>query len=156
MLMIILKNLDTQNVTTSSKQDYLDHLLDQETNNNCMNTQDGTLKNVSWSPLTPLQPVAPSNLINLNLSQLLALLQNSIQNQPSIDPFLATLPDSGHNKVTVDSTSKNSKGNRDSDEEEDKLLQNLLQEFECQEERGSPKFYRIACGVFSRKRNLKR
>ena len=68
--------------------------------------------------------------------QLLAFLQNSIQNQPNIDP-LVTLPDSGQNKNTVDSTGENPERNEDNDEE-DELLQDLTQEFECQKERESP------------------
>ena len=55
----------------------------------------------------------------MNLTQSLALLQNSIQNQPNINPLEATLPGSGQNKYTVDSTGKNPKGNGDNDEEED-------------------------------------
>ena len=72
----------------------------------------------------------------MNLTQLLALLQNSIQNQLNIDPSVATLPDPGQNKTTVDSTGENLKENEDNDDEEDELLQDLTQEFECQEERG--------------------
>ena len=68
--------------------------------------------------------------------QLLAFLQNSIRNQPNIDP-LATLPDSGQNKNTVDSTGENPERNEDNDVG-DELLQDLTQEFECQEERESP------------------
>ena len=73
----------------------------------------------------------------MNLAQLLALLQNSIQNQPNTDPLGATLPNSGQNKNTVDSKGENPKENGDNDEEEE-LLQDLTQEFECQEERGPP------------------
>ena len=72
----------------------------------------------------------------MNLIQLLAFLQNSIRNQPNIDP-LATLPDSGQNKNTVDSTGENPERNEDNDVG-DELLQNLTQEFEYQEERESP------------------
>ena len=160
--LIVLKNLDTQNMTSSSEQDNLDLLLEEETNNNCSNTQDGAQIDVPRAPLPPLQPVTPSTLTNLNLTQLLALLQDSIQNQPNIDPLVATLSDSGQNKNTVDSTGENPKENGDNDEEEDELLQVLTQEFECQEERGPPihkkleKFYRTSCKVFSRKKNLKR
>ena len=127
LLLIILKNLDTQNTTSGSEQDNLDLMLDEETNNNSPNTQDGALKDVPRAPLPPLQPVTPSNLINLNLTQLLALLQNSIQNQANIDPLVAILPGSGQDKNTVDSTCENPKGNGDNDEEEDKLLQSLTQ-----------------------------
>ena len=74
----------------------------------------------------------------MNLTRLLALLQNSIQNQPNIDLLVATLPDSGQNKNTLDSTDENVFKKWDNDEEEDELLQDLTQEFECQEERGSP------------------
>ena len=35
-------------MTSSSEQDNLDLLLDEETNNNCSNTQDGALKDVPW------------------------------------------------------------------------------------------------------------
>ena len=48
------------------------------------------------------------------------------------------LSGSGQNKNTVDSTGENLKGNGDNDEEEDNLLQDLAQEFECQEQRGAP------------------
>ena len=72
-------------------------------------------------------------MTNLNLTQLLALLQNSIQNQLNIGPSVATLPDPGQNKTTVDSTGENLKENEDNDDEEDELLQDLTQEFECQE-----------------------
>ena len=41
------------------------------------------------------------------------------------------MPDSGQDKNTVESTGKNPKRNGDSDEEEDKLLQDVTQEFEC-------------------------
>ena len=75
-------------------------------------------------PFTPLQPVTPSNFTNLNFTQLLALLRNSIQNQPNIEPLVATLSDSGQNKNTVDSTGENPKENGDNDEE-DELLQDL-------------------------------
>ena len=105
-------------MTSRSEQDNLDLLLDEETDNNYLNTQDGALKDVPQAPLPPLQPVTPSNLTNLNLSQLLALPRNSIQNQPSIDPLGATLPDSGQNRNTVDSTGENLKGNGDNDEDE--------------------------------------
>ena len=74
----------------------------------------------------------------MNLTQLLALLQNSIQNQSNIDPSVATLPDPGQNKTPVDSTGENLFKNVDNDDEDDKLLQDLTQEFECQEERGPP------------------
>ena len=97
-------------------------------------SKDGTLTDVPRTPLPPLQPVTQSNLTNLNLPQLLALLQNSIQNQPNIDPLVVTLTDPGQNKNTVDSTGENPKGNRDNDEK-DELLQNLTQEFECQKGR---------------------
>ena len=83
---IILKNRDTQNMTSSSKQDNLDLLLDEETDNNFSNTQDGAQKDVPRAPLPALQAITRSNLANLNLVQLLALLQNSIQNQPNINP----------------------------------------------------------------------
>ena len=75
-------------------------------------------------PFTPLQPVTPSNFTNLNFTQLLALLRNSIQNQPNIEPLVATLSDSDQNKNTVDSTGENPKENGDNDEE-DELLQDL-------------------------------
>ena len=64
------------------------------------------------------------------------MLQNSIQNQPNIDPLIATLSGSGQNKNIVDSTGEIPNGNGDNDEEEDELLRNMTQEFECQEERG--------------------
>ena len=38
LLLIILKDLDTQNMTSSSERDNLDLLLDKEINNNCSNT----------------------------------------------------------------------------------------------------------------------
>ena len=93
---------------------------------------------MNLSPLSALYPVTPSNLASLNLTRLLALLQNSIQNQPNIDLLVATLPDSGQNKNTLDSTGENVFKKWDNDEEEDELLQDLTQEFECQEERGPP------------------
>ena len=61
------------------------------------------------------------------------MLQNSIQKQSYIDPSVATLPDPGQNKNTVDSTGETLKENGDNDDEEDELLQDLTQEFECQE-----------------------
>ena len=81
-------------------------------------------KRCTLDPFTPLQPVTPSNFTNLNFTQLLALLRNSIQNQPNIEPLVATLSDSGQNKNTVDSTGENPKENGDNDEE-DELLQDL-------------------------------
>ena len=72
----------------------------------------------------------------MNLTQLLALLQNSIQNQSNIDPSLATLSYPGQNKTAVDSAGENLKENEDNDDDEDELLQDLTQEFACQEERG--------------------
>ena len=42
-----------------------------------------------------------------------------------ISSFFDKLPDSGQDKNTVDSTCKNPKRNRDNDQEEDELLQNL-------------------------------
>ena len=126
-------------MASSSEQDNLDFLLEEETdNNNCSNTGDGIQKGVPLTPLPTLQPVTPSNLTNLDLTQLLALLQNSIQNQSNIDPSVATLPDPGQNKTTVDSTGENLFKNVDNDDEDDKFLQDLTQEFECQEERGPP------------------
>ena len=53
LLLITFENLDTQNMTSSSEQDNLEHLLDEETDNNCSNTQDGALKDVPWA-LYPL------------------------------------------------------------------------------------------------------
>ena len=129
LLFIILKNLDTQNMTSSSEQDNLDLLLGKETDSNCSNTQDGAQKDAHPANLPPLQSVTPSNLTNLNLTQLLALVQNSIQNQPNIDPIVATLPDAGQNKNTVNSTGENPKENGDNNEE-DESLQDLTQEFE--------------------------
>ena len=80
-------------MASSSEQDNLDFLLEEETDtNNCSNTEDGVQKDVPLAPLPALQPVTPSNLTNLNLTQLLALLQNSIQIQSNIDPSVATLP----------------------------------------------------------------
>ena len=73
-------------MTSSSKQDNLDLLLDEETDNNFSNTQDGAQKDVPRAPLPALQAITRSNFANLNLVQLLALLQNSIQNQPNINP----------------------------------------------------------------------
>ena len=134
LLFIILKNLDTQNMTSSSEQDNLDLLLDEETDSNCSNTQDGAQKDAHRANLPSLQSVTPSNLTNLNLTQLLALLQNSIQNQPNIDPIVATLPDAGQKKNTVNSTGENPKENGDNNEDES--LQDLTQEFE----RGDPPF----------------
>ena len=116
-------------MTSSSEQDNLDLLLDKETDSNCSNTQDGAQKDAHPANLPPLQSVTPSNLTNLNLTQLLALLQNSIQNQPNIDPIVATLPDAGQNKNTVNSTGENPKENGDNNEE-DESLQDLTQEFE--------------------------
>ena len=90
------------------------------------------------------------------------MLQNSIQNQPNIDPLIATLSGSGQNKNIVDSTGEIPNRNGDNDEEEDELLRNMTQEFECQEERGPhihKKLEKILQGllcVFSRKKNLKR
>ena len=102
-------------MTSSSEQDNLDLLLDEETNNNCSNTQNGALK------VVPRSLYLLCNLTNVNLTQPLALLQNSIQNQP-INPLRATLPDSGQNKNIVDSTGKNPKVNGDNDKEEDELF----------------------------------
>ena len=116
-------------MTSSSEQDNLDLLLDKETDSNCSNTQDGAQKDAHPANLPPLQSVTPSNLTNLNLTQLLALLQNSIQNQPNIDPIVATLPDAGQNKNAVNSTGENPKENGDNNEE-DESLQDLTQEFE--------------------------
>ena len=116
-------------MTSSSEQDNLDLLLDKETDSNCSNTQDGAQKDAHPANLPPLQSVTPSNLTNLNLTQLLALLQNSIQNQPNIDPIVATMPDAGQNKNTVNSTGENPKENGDNNEE-DESLQDLTQEFE--------------------------
>ena len=86
------------------------------------------LKKMYLCTSVSLQPVTPSNLTNLNLTQLLALLQNSIQNQSNIDPSVATLPGSGQNKNTVDSTGETLKENGGSDDEEDELSQDLTQE----------------------------
>ena len=80
-------------MTRSSEQDNLDVLLDKKINNNNSNTQDSAQKDVSGSPLPAVQPVTPSNFTNSNLTQLLAQLQNSSQNQLNIDPLVATLPD---------------------------------------------------------------
>ena len=79
----------------------------------------------------------------MSLTQLLSLLQNSIQNQSNIDPSVATLPDPGQNKTTVNSTGENLLKNVDNDDEDDKLLQDLTQEFECQEERGPPIYKKL-------------
>ena len=49
-------------MTSSSKQDNLDLLLDEETDNNFSNTQDGAQKDVSRAPLPALQPITRSNL----------------------------------------------------------------------------------------------
>ena len=86
------------------------------------------------------------------------MLQNSVQNQPNIDPLVATLSDSGENKNIVDSTSENVKENGDIDKGEDELLQDLAQECECQEERGHPIHKKLekTCEMFSRKYFLKR
>ena len=143
-------------MTISSEQDNLDLLLDEKTDSDGSDTQGGTLKDAHQAPLPLLLPVTPSNLTNLNLTQLLALLQNSMQNQPNIDPLLATLPDSGQNKNTADSTGENSKGN-ETNYEEHELLQDLAQEFECQEERGPPfikknRFYRPSLGCFQERK----
>ena len=82
--------------------------MKEETNtNNCSNTEEGIQKDVPLAPLPTLQPVTLSNLANLNLTQLVALLQNSIQNQLNIDPSVATLPDPGQNKTTADHKSEN-------------------------------------------------
>ena len=113
-------------------------MLDKETDNNCSSSQDDNHKDVPWAPLPALQAVTPSNLINLNWTQLLSLLQNSIQNQPNIDSLVATLLGSGENKNNGESTSENLKENGEIDKEEDELLQDLAQECECQEERGPP------------------
>ena len=43
-------------MTSSSKQDNLDLLLDEETDNNFSNTQDGAQKDVPRAPLPALQP----------------------------------------------------------------------------------------------------
>ena len=147
-------------MASSSEQDNLDFLLEEETdNNNCSNTGDGIQKGVPLTPLPTLQPVTPSNLTNLDLTQLLALLQNSIQNQSNIDPSVATLPDPGQNKTTVDSTGENLFKNVDNDDEDDKFLQDLTQEFECQEERGPPIYKKLEknlqdlmWGVFKKER----
>ena len=66
--MIILKNLDTQSMISSSEQDNLDLLLDKDIDNNCSNSQDGAQKDVSRAPLPDLKAVTPSNVTNLNLT----------------------------------------------------------------------------------------
>ena len=69
LLLIILKNLNTQNMTSSSEQDNLDLSFDEETNNNYYsNTQNGAQKDVPRASLLPLQPVTPSNLTNSNFT----------------------------------------------------------------------------------------
>ena len=131
-------------MASSSEQNNLDFLLEEQTdNNNYSNTEDSIQKDVPLTPLPTLQPVTPSNLTNLSLTQLLSLLQNSIQNQSNIDPSVATLPDPGQNKTTVNSTGENLLKNVDNDDEDDKLLQDLTQEFECQEERGPPIYKKL-------------
>ena len=125
-------------MTSNSEQDNLEFLLEEKTNNNCSNTQDSAQRAVRLAPLPALQPATPSKLKNLSFNQLLALLQNLIQNQSNIDSLIATLPDPGQNENTVDSTGENRKENADNDLEEDELLQDLTQEFECQKERGLP------------------
>ena len=61
-------------MTSSSEQDNMDYSLDEEVHNSYSNTQNGTQKRCTSDPLPPLQPVTPSNLTNLNLAKLLALL----------------------------------------------------------------------------------
>ena len=58
-------------MTSSSEQDNPKLLLDKETDNNCANTQYGALKDVPRAFLPSLQPVTPSALTNLNLTQLM-------------------------------------------------------------------------------------
>ena len=58
-------------MTSSSEQDNPKLLLDKETDNNCANTQYGALKDVPRAFLPSLQPVTPSTLTNLNLTQLM-------------------------------------------------------------------------------------
>ena len=79
-------------MTSNSEQDNLEFLLEEETNNNCSNTQDSAQRAVRLAPLPALQPATPSKLTNLSFNRLLALLQNSIQNQSNIDSLTATLP----------------------------------------------------------------
>ena len=52
--------------------------------------------------------------------------------------YFDKLPDPGQDKNTVDFTCKNPKGNGENDQEEDKSLHDLTQEFEFQEESGPP------------------
>ena len=61
-------------MTSSSEQDNMDLLLDEEVHNSYSNTQNGAQKRCTSDSLPPLQPVTPSNLTNLNLTKLLALL----------------------------------------------------------------------------------
>ena len=53
---------------SSSEQDNLDLLLDEDSDNNCSNSQDGAQKDVSRAPLPDLKAVTPSNVTNLNLT----------------------------------------------------------------------------------------
>ena len=57
------------------------------------------------------------------------LIQRTVFLSFYIGSFFDKLPDSGQDKNTVDSTCKNPKINRDNDQEEDELLQDLTQEF---------------------------
>ena len=43
----------------------------------------------------------------------------------------------------MDSPGENFKGNGDNDLEQDELLQDLIQEFECREERGTPIYKKL-------------
>lgn len=53
-------------------------MLDEDTDNNGSNKQDGDPKDAPQAHLPSLKPVTYRSLTNLNLTQVLALLQNSI------------------------------------------------------------------------------
>ena len=96
------------------------------------------LKRMTQTHLPPLQPVTPTSFANLNLTQALTF-QFSIQNQSNNNFVPTRLADSNQNKNTMDYTREIQKKKKGSDEEGDKLFQDLInQEFEYQEEKGLP------------------
>ena len=83
-------------------------------------------------------------MANLNLTQILALLQNNLlQNQGNNGSQALEMSDTGTDflvsKKVVDPTTfaSNSKCD-DAQEDDDELLRDMTQEFQCEEERGPP------------------
>ena len=88
-------------------------------------------KRCTSGPFTPSADTHSKQFEKSEFDSTTCFASKFIQNQPNINPLVATMPDSGQDKNTVESTGKNPKRNGDSDEEEDKLLQDVTQEFEC-------------------------